>query len=76
MSQPMSEKKLLTQFTREMMGSSVAHMSDEQLDAWMEPWRKVVDATDTSPGFPMWFIKRRNEARHQLLSVLKAKANR
>lgn len=66
----MDDKKMLAQFTREMMGPSVAHMTDEELDAWMEPWRVVVDAADTSPGFPQWFINRRDEARSKLLTLL------
>lgn len=68
---------MLRQFTREMMGSSVAHMNDEQLDAWMEPWRKLTDEIDppsANPEYPAWFIKRRNEARCQLLAVLSAGA--
>lgn len=69
----MTDDKILRQFTREMMGSSVAHMTDDQLDAWMEPWRKLVDSSSEEPGFPAWFIKRRNEARQRLLATLAAR---
>lgn len=62
--------RILRQFTREMMGASVAHMTDEQLDAWMEPWRVIVDAEDTSPGFPVWFINKLDWARVELLQLL------
>jgi hypothetical protein len=69
----MDEKKMLTQFTREMMGSSVAHMTDEQLDNWMEPFRKAAASCllDVSP--PLWWTKRRDEARASLLAVLRAR---
>jgi hypothetical protein len=62
---------IIRQFTREMMGSSVAHMTNEQLDAWMEPWRKLCD--NVEPGYPAWFVKKRAEVRLQLLSVLRAR---
>lgn len=64
---------ILRQFTREMMGSSVAHMTDDELDTW----RKRIGLTEAVekaiPDFPLWFIKRRNEARAQLLAVLRAR---
>lgn len=65
-------KKALNQFTREMMGPSVAHMTDDELDAWIEPWRQMVGPMpeEDSPGFPVWFVKRRNEERSKLLAVL------
>lgn len=71
----MDDKKMLAQFARETMGSSVAHMSDEELDAWMEPWRRITAhmVDEEAPGFPQWFINRRDEARVQLLSVLRAR---
>ncbi len=75
----MTDEQILRQFRREMMGSSVAHMNHEQLDAWMEPWRKLADEIDppsANPEYPAWFVKRRNEARQQLLAVLNAGALR
>lgn len=68
--------KVLRKFRREMMGSSVAHMTDEQLDAWMEPFRRTVDTiiNASSPGYPAWLINRRNEARSKLLAVLVARS--
>ncbi len=68
-------KKVLTQFTREMMGPSVAHMSDDELDAWMEPYRRQAEAVKEAgaPIYPAWFVKHRNEVRSKLLAVLVAR---
>lgn len=68
------EKKVLAEFRRETMGSSVAHMTDEQLDNWMAPFRALVDEHDMTPGFPAWFLSRRNAARAKLLATLLARS--
>lgn len=68
------EKKVLSEFTREMMGSSVAHMTDDELDRWMAPFRALVDKHDMTPGFPAWFLSRRNAARAKLLATLLARS--
>lgn len=67
------EKKVLAAFTREAMGSSVAHMTDEELDAWMAPFRKAAASVIKDPYPPVWFINRRNEVRSKLLAVLRAR---
>jgi hypothetical protein len=66
----MNDKDILRQLTREIMGSSVAHMNDAQLDAWSERI-KLPEALDSLPSdYPAWFIKRRDEARSRLLGLL------
>lgn len=71
MNRQLTDEEILRKFTREMMGASVAHMTDEQLDAWMEPWRKAGERVMAEePGFPMWFVKQRDEARVELIRVL------
>lgn len=72
----MKTDDILRQFTRETMGASVAHMNDDELDAWMVPFRALVKEPDTIPDFPEWFVKRRNEARAQLLAVLNTRTQR
>lgn len=70
----MTDEEILRQFTREMMGSSVAHMTDDQLDAWRKRTRLTEAVEKAIPDFPLWFIKRRDEARRQLLAVLAARS--
>lgn len=65
---------LVRRFTREMMGSSVAHMTDDQLDTYMAPWRALAESVPSEPGPPAWFVKRRDEARRALLAVLATRA--
>lgn len=63
--------KILLQFTRELMGVSVAHMTDRDLDAFMAPFRRLADlGIAEDPGMPLWLQKRINEQRIRLLTVL------
>lgn len=64
---------ILRQFTREIMGPSVAHMSDRELDRWMEAWAQPVVSGDPLRGYPEWFLKRRKVERMKLLAVLRAR---
>lgn len=57
----------------------VGHMTDEQLQAFLEPWRRLAEAMDPDPAtaeYPAWFIRRRNEARRRLLAVLSTRLSR
>lgn len=67
-----SDDKILRLFTREMMGSSCAHMTDEELDAFMEPFRRI--ATKVIDGMPpAWWVLKMNASRVDLLRVLQAR---
>lgn len=70
----MTDTEILRRFTREMMGSLVAHMNDDELDVWMAPWQALADERRTTPGYPAWFMLRLNAARFQLLAVLVARS--
>lgn len=62
----------LRRFTREMMGSSCAHMTDDELDAFMEPFRRIATKiVDDMP--PAWWVLTMNTARVDLLRVLRAR---
>ncbi len=63
---------VLRQLRREMLGPMVAHMTDAELAAWMEPWEALTASVE--PEYPAWFVKRRNEARASLLRVLQERA--
>jgi hypothetical protein len=62
----------LRQFRREMLGPMVAHMTDAELDAWMEPLEALAASAESE--YPEWFVKRRDEARVALLRVLQERA--
>lgn len=63
--------ELLRQFTRELMGVSVAHMTESELDAFVAPFRRIAKliVPDDSP-MPLWLQKRFDEERVRLLTVL------
>jgi hypothetical protein len=63
---------VLRRFRRETLGPMVAHMTDAELDAWMEPWEALPASVE--PECPAWFVKRRDEARVSLLRVLQERA--
>ncbi len=70
----MTEAEILRQFAREMLGSSVAHMTDEQLDAWMEPWRAMAESDASMTDYPPAWMKKLDDQRQRLLAVLRARS--
>lgn len=64
---------VLRKLRRELMGSMVGHMSDDELERWMRAWERD-DPRQEFRGLPAWLVKRRDEARVALLRVLKERA--
>jgi hypothetical protein len=62
---------VIRKFRREMLGGMVAHMDDEQVERFLEPFEALAkDGIGVSPEMPAWFLKRQDEARRGLLRIL------
>ena len=62
---------------RAFLGHYVAHMTDEQLDTFMEPYERLADriiADKLDKSMPKWWLKMIAEERGRLLRVLARRA--
>lgn len=67
---------VLRKFRREVLGPMVAHMTEEQLDAWISPFEAAYDMLEADPEPPKWWQKQIAEQRARLLGVLRARSER
>lgn len=58
---------VIAKFRRESLGPMVAHMADAQIASFLEPFRALTEV-DEEP--PVWWVKRRDAARVELLRAL------
>jgi hypothetical protein len=71
----MEFEDVLRRLRREMLGGLVSHMTDEQIERFLEPFNALIkDDIGVSPEMPAWFLKRQREARRKLLRVLSSRA--
>ncbi len=51
----------MKRFRREMLGPMCAHMTDEQIEAFLKPDLDLVEKANTSTEYPAWLKKEPSE---------------